>query len=248
MSVLPKREHWLTPAWQPHPRVCALVTTRHGHYSPSPWQGFNLGANCGDDPQRVISARAHVQQQIVSTYPPYWLTQVHGIRSIRYGDEDRHADGVWTDQAEQPCVVLTADCLPVLLARCDGTAVGAFHAGWRGLLGGMLEVGVKQLAPAGEPLSAWLGPAICQRCYQVGDEVRAAFIRHDALAAVAFSEDGPSHWRMDLFALARQRLHAAGVIDISAERLCTSCQVGTFYSYRREGHTGRFATMIWLKD
>src|SRR5690554_74935 len=248
MNELPGREHWLTPVWQPHPRVCALVTTRHGHYSPPPWQGFNLGTNCGDDPQRVTTARAHVQQQIASPQPPYWLNQVHGTRSVVYGDADRCADGVWTDQAEQPCVVLTADCLPVLLARTDGTAVGAFHAGWRGLLTGMLEVGIRQLAGNGEPLSTWLGPAICQHCYQVGDEVRTAFVRHDEAAAAGFSEDSVGHWRMDLFALARQRLQAAGVADINTDGLCTSCQLEHFYSYRREGQTGRFATMIWLKD
>lgn len=246
--TLPGTDQWLVPVWRPHARVRALVTGRRGDHSPAPWKGFNLGSNCGDDPARVATARAHVHQQIGTEEAPFWLTQIHGIRSIRFGDADRRADGVWTDQAEQPCVILTADCLPVLIARRDGTAVGAYHAGWRGLLDGMLEVGVSQLAPAGESLSAWIGPAICQHCYQVGDEVRNAFVTADPLAAQTFREDGPGRWRMDLVALARQRLSAAGVDDVCGGDLCSHCLTDDYYSYRRDGQTGRFATLIWLKD
>src|SRR5690606_30938554 len=115
-----------------------------------PWQGFNLGSNCDDDPERVARARAHVQRVLELPRAPHWLTQVHGTRIVSVGDADRRADGVWSRRAGEPCVVLTADCLPVLMARCDGTAVGAFHAGWRGLLDGVLERGVQTLAPAGE--------------------------------------------------------------------------------------------------
>ncbi len=246
--ALPDGKQWLTPGWQPHPRVQALVTNRHGQFSPPPWHGFNLGSNCGDDMGRVAQARAHVQRQIGSEKPPHWLTQIHGIRVVRFGDADRRADGVWTSQPGEPCVVLTADCLPVLMARQDGSAVGAFHAGWRGLLDGILEQGVAQLAPAGEALSVWLGPAICQRCYQVGDEVRAAFLNHDSAAVTHFLDDGPGHWRMDLFGLARQRLQTAAITDIQGGDLCTHCLVDDYYSYRRDGETGRFATLIWLKD
>lgn len=245
---LPAADQWLVPDWRPHSRVRAMVTRRHGEHSPAPWQGFNLGSNCGDDPARVATARAHLHRQIGTGLAPYWLTQVHGIRSIRYGDADCRADGVWTDMAEKPCVILTADCLPVLIARRDGTAVGAYHAGWRGLLDGILEVGVRQLAPAGEELSAWIGPAICQRCYQVGDEVRNAFVVADSAAVQGFIEDGPGHWRMDLAALARRRLEAAGVSDVSGGNLCSHCLIDDYYSYRRDGQTGRFATLIWLKD
>lgn len=246
--VLPDREQWLEPDWHPHLRVRALVTRRRGDFSPPPWRGFNLGSNCDDDPARVAVARAHVHRQIGTVSAPHWLTQIHGVRIIRFGDNDRRADGVWSTAGDEPCVVLTADCLPVLMARTDGSAVGAFHAGWRGLLDGILEAGVRQLAPAGEPLSAWIGPAICQRCYQVGDEVRAAFMRHDDAAAVGFAADGDGHWRMNLVALARQRLATAGVTDVQGGDLCTSCLIDDYYSFRREGQTGRFATLIWLKD
>ena len=246
--ALPDREQWLTPDWQPHPRVQALVTNRRGQFSPAPWHGFNLGSNCGDDLERVATARAHVHRQIGSDKPPHWLTQIHRVRVVRYGDADRRADGVWTSQSNEPCVVLTADCLPVLMARRDGSAVGAFHAGWRGLLDGILEHGVAQLAPSGEAISVWLGPAICQRCYQVGDEVRAAFLNHDPAATTQFLGDGPGHWRMDLSGLARQRLRAVGITDIQGGDLCTRCLEDDYYSYRRDGQTGRFATLIWLKD
>ncbi|MCC1497469.1 peptidoglycan editing factor PgeF [Alcanivorax sp. 1008] len=246
--MLPGPEQWLVPDWQPHSRVRALVTSRRGNHSPPPWDGFNLGDNCGDDSARVAAARAHLHQQIGTTKPPFWLTQVHGVRSVRYGDADRRADGACCDLVGHPCAVLTADCLPVLMARRDGSAVGAYHAGWRGLLAGMLEVGVQQLAPAGEPLSAWLGPAICQSCYQVGDQVRDAFMATDPGDGRGFREDGPGHWRMDMFTLARRRLQAVGVNDIHGGNLCTSCRLDEYYSYRRDGQTGRFATLIWLND
>ena len=246
--ALPDRKNWLTPDWRPHPRVRALVTNRHGQFSPPPWHGFNLGSNCGDDLERVAQARAHVHRQIGSERPPHWLTQIHGVRVVRFGGADRRADGVYSSRPGEPCVVLTADCLPVLMARQDGSAVGAFHAGWRGLLDGIIEQGAGHLAPAGEALSVWLGPAICQRCYQVGDEVRAAFLKHDPAAAAQFLDDGPGHWRMDLCGLARRRLQAAGIADIQGGDLCTHCLTEDYYSYRRDGQTGRFATLIWLKD
>ena len=246
--TLPDPAQWLVPDWRPHARVRACVTRRRGDVSPPPWQGFNLGSHCDDDPGRVARARAHVQRALDLPRPPHWLTQVHGTRIVAFGDADRRADGVWSQRTGEPCVVLTADCLPVLMARCDGSAVGAFHAGWRGLLDGILERGVRTLATAGEALSVWIGPAICQSCYQVGDDVRDAFLTHHAEAATAFREDGPGHWRMDLAALARQRLHAAGVRQVTGGELCTACLPQDYYSYRRDGQTGRFATLIWLKD
>jgi len=245
--MMPARmDDWLVPDWRPHPRVSVLVTTRRGHFSPAPWAGFNLGNNSGDDPQRVEIARRHVWSEIATPLEPVWLKQVHGIRCIQAGDENTEADGVWSKRPGQPCAVLTADCLPVLMARTDGTAVGAFHAGWRGLQAGILERAAMLLAPLGESLSAWIGPAISRSCYQVGDEVRAAFLADDAQAASAFQQDGPGHWLMDLSALARQRLAGVGVADVQGGDLCTFSSPQHYYSYRREGQTGRFASLIWL--
>lgn len=243
----PGTQDWLWPEWRPHPRVRVAVTTRRGDVSPPPWQGFNLGKNCGDDPDRVERARQHVQAVLGTDHPPVWLEQVHGTRIITTDSDDRRADGVWTGEHSWPCVVLTADCLPVLLARTDGTAVGAFHAGWRGLQAGILERAVDTLAPDRATLSAWLGPAICQDCYQVGDEVRRAFLEWGGNAAEAFREDDQGRWRMGLVQLASQALHRAGVSDINGGAHCTVCENDRFYSFRREKETGRFASLIWLE-
>lgn len=244
---LPRAEDWLWPDWRPHPRVHAVVTTRAGELSPPPWQGFNLGINTGDEQARVRQARQHVQRVLGTDHPPYWLRQVHGTTVVSTGSGIEEADGVWTREHGWPCAVLTADCLPVLLARMDGSAVAALHAGWKGLLAGVLEEGVTALAPDGELLSAWLGPAICQRCYQVGREVHDAFVRHDPASAEAFAPDPhPGHWRLSLTALAMRRLEAAGVRNVQGGMYCTHCQMDRFYSYRYEGKTGRFATLVWL--
>lgn len=248
--TLPDGDAWLTPAWHPHPRVRARVTTRAGTFSPPPWHGFNLGANCDDAPERVATARAHVWQVLGTREAPRWLSQVHGVEVVDAARATTgvEADGSWTTHAGLPCAVLTADCLPVLLARADGAAVAAVHAGWRGLVDGIVERGVRAIAPAGEPVSAWIGPAICQRCYQVDDGLRTRFLAADAAAAAAFVADGPGHWRFDLAHVARQRLQRAGVDDVIASGLCTACESERFYSFRRDGRTGRFASLVWLAD
>lgn len=247
--TLPHVSQWIGPDWRPHPRVRSLVTTRLGTHSPPPWQGFNLGANCGDDPTRVQQARYHVQQTLALQHLPVWLDQVHGNRVIRADDTDRRADAVWTSEANRPCVVLTADCLPVLLARTDGTAVAAVHAGWRGLYAGILERAVSTLAPRGEPLSAWLGPAISGPAYQVGNEVRQAFLSLGSEYQAAFQTDPePDHWRFSLVSAATLALKAVGVGEVSGGHFCTASDLAHFYSFRAEGQTGRFATLVWLQN
>ncbi len=238
---------WLRPAWQPHPRVRLAVTTRTGDCSPPPWQGFNLGLNTGDDPERVHAARQKVHTGLATARGPAWLQQVHGTRVVQADGSEPEADGVWTAQSGLPCGVLTADCLPVLLARTDGTAVGAFHAGWRGLQAGILDAAVEALAPEGEPLAAWLGPRICRHCYQVGEEVYRAFTDTYPGAENAFDPDAePGHWRADLHHLAELVMRPLGVVDIERDPHCTVCHNHLFYSHRKEGRTGRFASLIWL--
>lgn len=245
----PERDQWLWPDWHPHPAVRAAVTTRAGNISPKPWNGFNLGLNCGDQPARVEQARHCVEKHLDADHPVAWLWQVHGKRVIRAGEQDSEADGVWTDQQRWPCVVLTADCLPVLLARTDGTAVAAVHAGWRGLQAGIVGEGLASIAPNGEPVSAWLGPAICGRCYQVGDEVYRAFVDSNAAFKPAFQKDAtPHHWRFSVAHAAMIELAALGVTDVQGGDLCTACDLNRFYSYRKEGETGRFASLIWLDE
>lgn len=243
----PGAQDWLWPDWRPHGRVRLAVTTRTGDFSPPPWRGFNLGMNCGDNAQRVESARQHVQRVLETDHPPAWLQQVHGTRIVTTDAVDRHADGVWTSEHSWPCVVLTADCLPVILARTDGHAVGAFHAGWRGLRAGIIERAVDSLAPDRAPLSAWLGPAICQQCYQVGDEVRRAFLEWGGDAGDAFRGDDEGRWRMSLVQLARLALSRVGVTDVTGGNHCTACETDRFYSFRGEKETGRFASLVWLE-
>lgn len=247
--TLPERSDWLWPDWQPHPAVRVAVTTRAGSHSPKPWEGFNLGLNCGDQPARVEQARRHVEKLLQADHPAAWLWQVHGNKVIRADDQNNEADGVWTDQQRWPCVVLTADCLPVLLARRDGSAVAAVHAGWRGLQAGIIAEGVKQIAPNSEPVSAWLGPAICGKCYQVGDEVYRAFVDTNPAFKAAFSKDAtPHHWRFSVAHAAMIELASLGVDDVQGGELCTACDLDRFYSYRKEGETGRFASVIWLDE
>lgn len=243
---LPTAEHWLTPNWHPHPAVHACITTRAGQHSPAPWQGFNLGLNCSDDATRVASARHHVKQclQLDSIG---WLTQVHGTDVVSLGQtQERSADASISRTALHACAILTADCLPVLLARQDGSAVAATHAGWRGLASDIIGNSARQLAPEGEAMSAWLGPAICQQCYQVGSDVYHAFLDHQPNHQNAFIADGSKHFRLSLVTAARQQLEALG-IETTASNLCTACDNQQFYSYRKEqGLTGRFASLIWL--
>lgn len=241
-------DDWLVPAWQPHPNVRVCVTTNSGGFSPAPWGGFNLGLNTGDDKLRVARARQHVWQTLGTQAAPFWLEQVHGKMLVEFGSNEWRADGVWTHNASQPCVVLTADCLPVLFARCDGSAVAAVHAGWRGVQQGILMAAAKQLAPNGEALAAWIGPAISALEYQVGAEVRNAFLPLQGAQQCFTADAEAQRWRCDLAGLAALQLEPLGV-QVTRSGLCTvSDPKQRFYSYRKQGQTGRFASLIWLAE
>ncbi|HMA87671.1 MAG TPA: peptidoglycan editing factor PgeF [Burkholderiales bacterium] len=241
----------IEPDW-PAPRgVHALVTTRAGGCSVGPYASLNLGARSGDDPAAVNENR----RRLVALLPaaPVWLRQVHGTAVV---DADRARDEALEPQADAAvararatvCAVLVADCMPVLLADDGGTMVAAAHAGWRGLSAGVLEATVGAMRVAPQRLIAWLGPAIGPRRYEVGDEVRAAFLARDAAAASAFRAVRPGHWLLDLYAVARQRLAASGVTRVYGGGLCTYSDPARFYSYRREPKTGRMAALIWLEN
>jgi YfiH family protein len=247
--TLPQPNLWLTPDWQPHPAVRACVTTRLGNFSPAPWKGFNLGLNCEDDIERVTVAREHVRQSLKLNQIG-WLTQVHGTQVVSVPPSPCEADASISTTPLVACTILTADCLPVLFARRDGSTIAAAHAGWRGLADGVLANTLKYLAPHGENVSAWLGPAICQACYQVDDRVHDSFLAQSPASEAAFTNDGPGHYRLSLAQAARLQLEGAGV-EVTASDLCTSCsrhnENGRFYSYRKEaGKTGRFASLVWL--
>ncbi len=235
----------IEPDWPVASRVTAFATTRHGGVSQGGWATFNLGLNCGDDPASVARNRSLLAAGLPTE--PAWLRQVHGSDIVHLDDwhEGITADAAWTDRPGQVAVILTADCLPVLMADEAGGVVAAVHAGWRGLATGVLERAVAALPVSADALHAWIGPSICGDCYQVGDDVRDAMLADDPHAIAAFRTDG-SRWRADLKSLAAGRLTRRGVHVHDAGR-CTHCEPGMFFSYRRDGTTGRMASAIWLE-
>ena len=237
--------NFIGPDWPAPPRIRALSTTRRGGLSEGAFAGLNLGLQAGDLADAVQCNRALLRRHLPGE--PGWVRQIHGARAVELPqNQGADADAVWTRQAEVVCAILTADCLPVLFCDRAGTRVGAAHAGWRGLLAGVLESTVAALGGAEADLMAWLGPAISQRAFEVGPEVRAAFIDRDPAASEAFLPGQRDRWFADLTLLARQRLASAGVHAVYGSDACTWSDPEQFYSYRRDGVTGRMASLIWL--
>jgi YfiH family protein len=237
---------WLTPDWPAPANVRACVTTRSGGVSAAPFDTFNLGDHVDDDPAAVASNRAHLVDALGCQ--PAWLRQVHGI-VVAPADPAVviEADGNWTATPGIACTAMTADCLPALFCDRAGTRVAAAHAGWRGLAGGVLEATVEALDVAPQQLLVWLGPAIGPTAFEVGGEVREAFVRQHAEAAGAFVPSANAgKFMADIYQLARIRLAAIGVTAVSGGGLCTYNDP-RFYSYRRSARTGRFASLIWLQ-
>jgi len=237
----------ILPDWPAPARVKGLMTIRAGGVSQAPWASLNLGDHVGDDPEYVAANRARLRQQLPAE--PAWLRQVHSARAVEIGRETNpEADAACTRQAGQVCAVLTADCLPVLFCDRAGSVVAAAHAGWRGLAGGVLEAAVDAMqVPPGEVL-AWMGAAIGPQAFEVGDDVRQAFAGPHPEAAAAFlPQPTPGKWLADIYQLARIRLERAGVQAIYGGGRCTYREAEAFFSYRRDGVTGRMASLIWLE-
>jgi polyphenol oxidase len=237
---------WIVPDW-PAPRsVRALVTTRAGGVSRGAYASFNLGAHVGDDPAAVERNRERLRRLLPTD--PTWLRQVHGTEVVDAASAPAYAraDAAVARARHVVCAVLTADCVPVLLADRDGKAVAVAHAGWRGLVAGVIEATVARMSVAAVGVIAWLGPAIGPRAYEVGPEVRDAFVQRDAAAAAAFAPHRGDRLLADLFLLARQRLAGAGVAAVYGGGHCTYAEAARFYSYRREPTTGRFASLVWI--
>jgi len=231
------------------PGVQALSTTRAGGVSDAPWASLNLGDHVGDSP-RMVAENRHRLQQALGVATPQWLTQVHGVQVVEARSDGvvREADACWTRTPGVVCAVMTADCLPVLFADSRGHQVAAAHAGWRGLLNGVLEATLDTFDdPAG--VRVWLGPAIGPQAFEVGPEVRSAFLARDAAADMAFqpSLQHSERWLADLYRLATLRLQAAGVVAISGGDHCTHTEQDLFFSYRRDGRTGRMASLVWIE-
>lgn len=239
---------WLSPA-----RVRAVSTTRAGGVSQPPWASLNLGDHVGDTPDHVRSNRQRLAGA-VGLHPDRigWLKQVHGTDVVELTPATvgaaPTADSSFTRHAGIACAILTADCLPVILKDQRGTVVGAAHGGWRSLCGGVLENLVTAMDVEPNTLQAWLGPAIGPDHFEVGPEVRDAFLAADPAAASAFHTSGarPGHFMADIYALATQRLNRLGLTMVFGGGLCTVSDNARFFSYRRDGQTGRMATLVWL--
>ena len=236
------------PGWPAPARVQAVSTTRRGGVSPPPYDSLNLAGHVGDDPACVAENRQRLAAAIGLSADPAWLHQVHGAAVVAAETVDAPvaADAAWTRKSGRACVVMTADCLPVLLCDRAGTVVAAAHAGWRGLAGGVIAATVAAMPVPSAGLLAWLGPAIGPEAFEVGDEVRAAFLALDAGNAACFRPSPAGRWLADIYALARRQLRGLGVAAVYGGEFCTFNDSARFFSYRREGKTGRMATLIGL--
>lgn len=257
---MPIRNHCLIPEWPAPNNVKALQTMRLGGVSGSPYDSFNLGDHVGDVPLAVERNRMLLEPLLPSE--PVWLKQVHGVKVVDAAQAAcwPEADACISTHPGAVCVVMTADCLPVLLCDDQGSVVGAAHAGWRGLCDGVIEQTVQAMKVPPATLMAWLGPAIGAQAFEVGDEVRVAFVGRQPQAAAAFvpspfkREGGAlapgeeKKWLADIYQLARLRLHALGITRIYGGGLCTYTDRARFFSYRREGVTGRMGTFVWLAE
>ena len=256
----------IAPEWDAPTNIGAVMTTRRGGVSAAPWDSLNTGVHVGDSPAAVLENRVRVRKEGRLPSEPVWLEQVHGTSVVELDAaniprtanaeqlmESRRprADAAVTRQPGVVCAIQVADCMPVLFAARDGSVVGAAHAGWRGLASGVLGATVAAMGSEPEGIIAWLGPAIGRENFEVGDDVMAAFVdtaasdqRTQTLAA--FMRKANGKWLCDLDAIARLRLSAIGVTQVVGSGLCTVADAQRFYSYRRDGQTGRMAALIWL--
>ena len=254
----------LVADWPAPGNIRAFTTLRSGPgISQAPFDRFNFGANSGDAPAAVAENRRRLIEVAELPEGPRWLQQVHGTavadvdlllpasgEKVPKADEGQPhqapiADASRTSRTDTVLAILTADCLPVLFCDAQGSEIAAAHAGWRGLAAGVLEATVRAMRSSPTELLAWLGPAAGPQAYEIGEEVYAAFLAHDPRAQSAFAATRPGHWRVDLYALARQRLADAGVTRIYGGGLCTISDPRHYYSHRRDQRTGRMASLIW---
>jgi YfiH family protein len=240
-------EGWIRADWGAPTGVVAGCTTRIGGTSDGVYASMNLGAHVGDDPDAVVENRERFKAICNLPAEPRWLSQVHGPDVVHDPDAGTEADAAYTASPDTVCVVMVADCLPVLFASADGREVAAAHAGWRGLAAGVLENTVAAFAAPAREIRAWLGPAISAPEFEVGDEVRDAFRTADAAAIACFVPNERGRWQADLYGLARQRLARAGVTAVSGGGQCTFRDAARFFSYRRDGQCGRMAAFIFLR-
>jgi YfiH family protein len=238
-------EHFLFPDWPAPANIHAATTLRTGGVSAGPYASLNPALHVGDDLDAVIQNRRLIREKLALPSEPFWLEQIHSNKIVKAGIEAGlpQADASHTDAPGVVCAVLTADCLPLLLCSSDGQRIAAVHAGWRGLAAGIITHAV--LALGGKDLLAWLGPAIGPDRFEVGEDVRAAFVQKSPDFAEAFKPQAGGKWLADIYRLARIELNALGITSIHGGQFCTVAEPDRFFSYRRDTVTGRMATLIW---
>jgi YfiH family protein len=240
---------FIQPNWPAPANVHAASTLRSGGVSREPYDTFNLAAHVGDELQAVTENRRLLKSALRLSAEPAWLEQIHSdiVVEVASASPPPRADASVARIAGSVCAILTADCLPVLFCSRDGDRVAAAHAGWRGLAAGILDTTVGSLGLPGGELIAWLGPAISQQAYEVGDDVRIACLARDSGAASAFKPNARGRWQCDLYQLARRNLAQLGVHAVYGGDYCTYADSDRFYSFRRDGQCGRMATLVWME-
>ncbi len=254
----------INPDWPAPKNVKAWSTYRNGGYSETPFNQMNLAHHVSDDKNTVNRNRQLLRESLALPAEPCWLKQTHSIDVVKATSQTGHyqADGSFTSQSGVVCIVMTADCLPILLCNKKGSVVAAVHAGWRGLLNGIIGVAVKKLETPADQILAWLGPAIGPQSFEVRDDLREAFVKNDCKAKNAFSlrssielttesigrpkDKSDGFWLADIYQLAELQLQRLGIEHIYGKKWCTYKERALFYSYRRDGVTGRMASLIWL--
>ena len=242
-------KHWITPDWPVPASIKAATTLRTGGVSQAPYYSFNLAEHVNDNAANVAVNRSRLAAMLALPTEPKWLQQVHSDKVVEVNAKSKNnvpADASYTIDTGVVCAVLTADCLPILLCDVQGEQIAAIHAGWRGLLAGIIENTVTKFQS--QPLLAWLGPAIGVNYFQVGDEVRVAFIGKSETFATAFTAQKNGKWLADIYQLARIILKHLSINDIYGGDSCTVSDTERFYSYRRDEQTGRMATLIWKQQ
>ena len=238
-------KHWLQPDWPAPANIHAATTLRTGGASQNNYVSLNTATHVGDNPDLVCQNRQIIKTLLNLPSEPIWLNQIHSNRAIKAiaTDTPQQADASYTDQSSVVCAVMTADCLPLLVCSTDGSEIAAIHAGWRGLLDDVIDNTIA--AMQNKDLLVWLGPAIGAEHFEVGDEVRAAYVAKSAEYASAFKQKNQDKWLADIYQLARINLAFLGITKIYGGDFCTLTDQERFYSYRRDKVTGRMATLIW---
>ena len=237
----------IQPGWDAPPDIRAYCTTRAEGFSTSPFDSLNLALHVGDDPGHVAQNRQLLQQELNLPAEPSWINQTHGIHAVTLEQEsNRDGDAAITRVRGIVAVVMTADCLPILICNRDGSEVAAVHAGWRGLQAGVIQATLAKMKSPGAKLLAWIGPGISQACFEVGAEVRTALIDSMQDGQSFFKANRKGHWLCDLAGLAELVLKGQGVIDVYRAPNCSYRDAELFFSYRRNATTGRMASLIWI--